>query len=274
MEVSTFELIFKPQSPAAPSGVAAVERVIQGYFLAISNLEEQEYRYRLDFVAPPPAAGSPNAAFRTPAGNTVVFVDAGGGDNQQGVLNGGPTATVFRPSTGFVRVPAQGTALVAVLPSAFGPLPGEPTPLVVPNFEVRGFVRISLPAVRKPGGPFFQTVPQSKGPVRVLLTPQHRATFLDAGGAITDQIQTSLPVAGGAAIAALPPEPGGFIVFDSLVTPELFAPQIEGLSPAERGAMLTGLLAGVSEAGELADLNKELAPEIGLAIERRTKKDA
>lgn len=274
MEVSTFELIFKPQAPSAPTGVAAVERVIQGYFLAISNLENREYRYRLDFVAPPPAAGSPNAAFRTLSGNTVVFVDAGGGDNQQGVLNGGPLDTVFRPSTGFVRVPAMGTALVAVLPSAFGPLPGDPTPLAVPNFEVRGFVRIGLPAVFRPGGPLFRTVPQSAAPVRVMLTPQHRATFLTAAGAISDQIQTSLPVAGGGAVASLQPEPGGFLVFDSVVTPELFAPQIEALAPAERGAMLSALLAGATEAGELAALNKALGPDIGLAVERRAKKDA
>jgi hypothetical protein len=274
MEVSTFELIFKPQSPAAPAGVAAVERVIQGYFLAISNLENQEFRYRIDLVAPPPAPGSPNPAFRTLSGNAVVFVDSGGGDNQQGVVTGAATATVFGLGTGFVRVPAQGTALVAILPSAFGPLPGEPTPLAVPNFEVRGFVRVSLPAVRRPGGPFFRTFPQSENPVRVMLTPQNRATFLDAGGAITDQIQTSLPLAGGAAISALPPEPGGFIFFDDFAAPGLATLDIEQMRPAERGAMLTALLAGAAEAGELAELNRALGAEIGLKVEQRAKAKA
>ena len=43
MEVSHFELISKPQSPSAPTGTLAVERVIQGYFLEITNLEDVEY---------------------------------------------------------------------------------------------------------------------------------------------------------------------------------------------------------------------------------------
>jgi hypothetical protein len=40
MEVSHFELVWKPQSPATPIGQTGVDRVFQGYFLKISNLED------------------------------------------------------------------------------------------------------------------------------------------------------------------------------------------------------------------------------------------
>ncbi|MDF3071743.1 MAG: hypothetical protein K0R38_7344 [Polyangiaceae bacterium] len=109
MEVSTFELIYKPQSPAAPAGVAAVDRVIQGYFPAISNLESREYQFRLEFIVPPPPPGTTDAGFRTPAGNTLVFVDSGGGNNIQGILSGAATQKRFVPSTGLVKMPAHAT---------------------------------------------------------------------------------------------------------------------------------------------------------------------
>jgi hypothetical protein len=275
VEISTFELIFKPQSPAAPSGVAAVDRVIQGYFLCISNLEPRAYRYRLEFIVPPPPPGTPAGAFRTPAGNTLVFVDSGGSDNQQGVLSGAANQSRFVPSTGFVRVPAHGTALVAVLPSAFGATPLDPSPLGVPNFETRGYVRISLPAVRVGGGGFSSlfTVAQSKDPVRVLLTPQHRATFLRADSSISDQIQASLPLAHGAGIATLAPEPGGFSL--SVADLETVRPDlgtiIDAIEPENRGLVLASLLGDLNAASaDLEALNRALAAaNVPLAVERR-----
>jgi hypothetical protein len=275
VEISTFELIFKPQSPASPSGVTAVDRVIQGYFLCIANLEPKEYRYRLEFIVPPPPPGTLAGAFRTPAGNTLVFVDSGGSDNQQGVLAGSANQSRFVPSTGFVRVPAHGTALVAVLPSAFGASPLDPSPLVLPNFETRGWVRITLPAVRVGGGGFSSlfTVAQSNSPVRVLLTPQHRATFLKADNTISDQIQASLPLAGGAGIAALAPEPGGFslsVADLESVRPEL-GTIIDAIEPQNRGLVLASLLGDLNAASaDLGALNQALAAaNVPLAVERR-----
>lgn len=217
MEVSQFELIFKPQSPASPPGTA-VDRVIQGYFLEITNLEAVEYRYRLEFVAVPPAAG---AVDRSLAGNTLVFVDVPGADDQPAVLTGSFASSTFGPSTGLIRVPPLATALVAVLPSAFGPTPLDPSPLTVPDFEVRGFVRIKLPALLSFFPPVFK--PQSSAPVRVLLTPQNRATFFSASGAINGQTQASLPLASGAALNLLAPEPGGPLVLGPL--------QLDGVPP-------------------------------------------
>jgi hypothetical protein len=252
--------------------------VIQGYFLAITNLEAAEYRYRLEFIVPPVPPGTPNAAFRTPANNTLVFVDTGGGDNAPGVLSGAATQERFVPSTGFVRVPARATALVAVLPSAFGPTPLDPTPLALPTFETRGHVRITLPAVRPPGAGLFQpTVPQSAGPVRVLLTPQHRATFLRADNSIGSQVQATLPLAGGAAVVALPPEPGGPLVFPPLNVSADVNAVLEAAAPETRGLLLAALLAdlGAAPADELAAYNAALARErVPVAVERRGAKGA
>ncbi len=272
MEVSHFELIFKPQSPAAPTGTAAVDRLIQGYFLAITNLEDVEYRYRLEFVATPPPAGQPQ---RSLSGNTLVFIDNPGTDNQQGVLTGGLTAEVFRPSTGLVRIAPRATALVAVLPSAFGPFPGETTPLTTPNFEVRGYVRIALPALF-PGFGSFVSVPQAAAPVRVLLTPQNRTTYFTAAGVISDQTQASLPLAGGSAIASLPPEPGGPIVFTPVpvqITPML--PKLFELMPdIDPAQLLAGLLAQIDPArADFATFNRALAEAgVAVALEKRKTK--
>ncbi len=277
MQVSTFELIFKPQSPAAPSGVAAVDRVVQGYFLAITNLEAAEYQYRVEFIVPPVPPGTPNAAFRTPAGNTLVFVDSGGGDNLPGVLSGAANQKRFVPSQGFVRVPAHATALVAVLPSAFGPSPLDPTPLALPNFETRGYVNITLPAVRVGGGGFagLFTRAQSAAPVKVLLTPQHRATFLKADNTISGQIQATLPLAGGQAVQSLPPEPGGLVLaLNDLVAskPDL-GNLLDSIAPEDRGLALGALLGDLNaNAADLSLLNKALAEaDVPLAVERRKR---
>lgn len=277
MEVSSFELIFKPQAPSAPTGTAAVDRVIQGYFLSITNLEPVAYSYAVSFVAVPPPAGTPNGVFRSLAGNTLVFVDVPGADNQQGILTGTPGGSTFRPSTGLIRVPAKATALVAVLPSAFGPVPGDPTPLTMPVFEVRGYVEITLPALSRRVPPLpipFFTVAQSERPVRVLLTPQNRATFLTATGAISDQTQASLPLATGRAVNAIAPEPGGPLVLSPFNLERELPPitnLLEAMPEVSRAAMLAALIGQIDPAtADLGSFNKALAEaSVPLAIERR-----
>jgi hypothetical protein len=267
MDVSHFELIWKPQSPAAPTGTPAVANVIQGYFLEITNLESVAYQYRVELVASPVTD-----PLRSLAGNTVVFVDTPGTNNQQGVLNGAITDTSFFPSTGNITIPPKGTALIAVLPSAFGPLPGETSPLTAPNFEVRGFVRVTLPATFRRVGNFFLYGPQANAPVKVMLTPQNRTTYFSATGAVTDQTQATLLISTGTAINSLPPEPGfifpnpfdlvdiQFDIFERMATP---TPQ-----------MLAAMLAMVdADGGDMAGFNDSLAKAgIGMALERRRKK--
>lgn len=267
MEVSHFELIWKPQSPAAPTGTAAVANLIQGYFLEITNLESVAYSYDVEFVASP--VGNP---LRSLAGNTVVFVDTPGTNNQQGILNGGFADTSFFPSTGTITIPPKGTALIAVLPSAFGVLPGEPTPLTGPNFEVRGYVKISLPAVFRIVGNFFRYGPQSNAPVRVMLTPQNRTTYFSATGVITDQTQASLPLASGSAINAVPPEPGFFFPRPFAVA-DLLPSSLDQMR-APTLPMLAAMLAMMdADGGDMAGFNDSLAKAgVGITLERRKKK--
>lgn len=264
MDVSHFELVFKPQSPAAPVGVPAVDRLIQGYFLEITNLEAQPFSYRLTFVAAPVTD-----PLRSLAGNTVVFVDTPGVNNQSGVLNGAITGTRFSPSTGLITIPAQGTALVAVLPSAFGPV-FDPTPLTAPTFEVRGHVQITLPARIEfsLNPPRLRFVPQSTVPVKVLLTPQNRTTYLTAAGAISDQTQASLPLASGAALNAITPETGFFSLPATLSLAESRTLFETGDAPS--GEMLAALLTMIDPKGDdLPRFNKALAAAgVGLALER------
>ena len=258
MIVSHFELLFKPQAPGPANG-AAVAKVVQGYFLEISNLEPKEYLYEVQFVMSPP---TPALVDRSLAGNTIYFVDTPPGtDNQSGVLNGGIGSLTFTLSRGFIRVPANGTALLAVLPSVFGSA-FDPTPLTVPDFEVRGYVTLKLPALFPPGPPFsFRRQAQSTAPVKVLLTAQNRATFFSATNEITSQVQASLPLALGAAATTVPPEPGGFVVFTpaDLVEKQQLLRETLARVEAAPSDVLAALLSGFDPASpQLATFNESL----------------
>lgn len=213
--VSNFELLFKKQAPAAPADLQNVQTVLQGYFLELTNLADTDYEYRLEFVIAAPPPGTTDRQLRSLAGNAVAFVDSAGRDNRTRPFGGDVADTSFTLPTGNVRVPAGGTALVAVLPAAFGSDdPLTPSSDASPAFEVRGYVRISLPALLETGSgsgsgvgrlPPIQIRAQSDAPVPVLLTPQNRATYIAADGAIANQTQASLPLAGGQGTVQVPP---------------------------------------------------------------------
>lgn len=267
MDVSHFELIWKPQSPAAPAGTTAVATLIQGYFLEITNLEFVAYSYRVELVAAP--VTDPK---RSLSGNAIVFIDTPGTNNAPGVLNGAITSTSFFPSNGLITIPPRGTALVAILPSAFGPLPGETTPLTAPDFEVRGYVRLTLPATFRRVGNFFVFGPQSAAPVKVLLTPQNRTSYFSATGAITDQTQASLPLASGNALNTVPPEPGRFFP-DRFDLDTLSVLEMERMLPEVTPAMLGGMLAMVDPKANLDAFNASLKDAgVQLALAHRPGK--
>ena len=211
--VSNFELLFKQQAPAAPADLQNVQTVLQGYFLELTNLADTDYEYRLEFVIAAPPPGTTDRQLRSLAGNAVAFVDSAGRDNRRQPFGGDVADTSFTLPTGNVRVPAGGTALVAVLPAAFGSDdPLTPSPNAAPALEVRGYVRISLPSLLETGSgsdvgrlPPIRIRAQSDEPVPVLLTPQNRATYIAADGTIANQTQASLPLAGGQGTVDVPP---------------------------------------------------------------------
>ncbi len=266
MEVSNFELVYKPQSPVPPA-----DTVLQGYFLEISNLEDREYLYTLDFVTS--AITNPD---RSLFSNTVIFVDTPSIDNGTGIY--ALTGTLASPSFGLGRpfaIPAKGTALVAMLPSDPFSMTGAP---VTPFFECRGYVRLRLPAVLRRGGAgFFGFRPQSDRPVKVMLTPQFRATYLSAAGVINDQTQSSVPTASGRAVNDLPPDPPFVISLPNLSLAESrVAVTPESMMQAEPSAeLLAALLAQIkASAHELDAFNATLAEagvDLGLSPRKAGK---
>lgn len=196
MNVSHFELIFKPQSP-----VGEADTVLQGYFLTISNLEAVELSFRLDFVT-----SSVTAPTRTLSGNTVVIVDVAGINNDfKYSLVGPPTAKSFRLSPQLV-IPPHSTAKIAVLPADPFPEPigdGTDDPA---DYEARGYVTLRLPPLFKRIGKLFRFGPQLDRPANVLISAQNRATYFRTDGTINSQTQSSLPLASGSSMTSVEAE--------------------------------------------------------------------
>lgn len=245
MEISTFELLAKPIAPAIPGapGLATVaRRVVQGYFLTISNLEAIDLRYRIEFTVSLPVPADSNKIL---LGNAQLIVDVEGKNIIVKLTQKPGVPKVYR---GFFTIPAHKTASVDLLPV----LPGV---LASSMLEVRGYVSLFLPPRFK--FPFF--VPQSEKPVKVLLNPEIRGTFLPNGfpGVVGDldfdQINYTLAIASGQALNMIPPEPGRSIIIDPLVVSPVLEelrngtlelPSLEA-DNSEKAQMLVELLAQI-----------------------------
>lgn len=254
MEVSSFELIYKPQSP-----VGTANTVLQGYFLNITNLENVPLRFSISFVT-----SSVSDPDRSLFNNTVAFIDTANSNNTPASLLGGLTSSSFTLSPSVTIAPNE-TAKIALLPS--DPFP---TPMTPANFEARGYVRLRLPPNFRftfPGG--LTVEPQLDRPARVLLTPQNRATYLDSSGVINDQTQSSLPTGSGAALAEIAPE-SGFIFNPALIATSMreFG-EIDMLDFDERD--LAMMLASLPASGlDFKEVNAALKEAgIGMALETR-----
>ncbi|WP_341730859.1 hypothetical protein [Microcoleus sp. EPA2] len=217
MEISTFELLAKPIAPAipgAPQLATVARRVVQGYFLTISNLEAIDLRYRIEFTVSLPIPADSNKIL---LGNAQLIVDVEGNNTILALTQKPGDPKVYR---GFFTIPAHKTASVELLPA----LPGV---LSASMLEVRGYVSLFLP----PRFKFPFSVPQTEKPVRVLLNPEIRGTFLPNGfpGVVGDldfdQINYTLAIASGKALNMIPPEPGLPIILE----PQLVSQVLEDL---------------------------------------------
>lgn len=231
MEISTFELLVKPIAPP-PASADVARRVVQGYFLTVSNLEERNFRFRIDFFIslPNPGFGDPNS--RILDGKVSLLYDIAGENIELSLARDGRSNRYFA----FFDLPAGKTASVQLLPKLTPEILASPNP----QLEIRGYASISLPPIfRRFTGPLDldngtdaiadtngsiatdvsirpipvpQFLAQSKVPVSVLLTPEVRGTFLprdlNAGNLDVDQISYSLPLASGKALNLISPEPG------------------------------------------------------------------
>jgi hypothetical protein len=186
MEISTFEILTAPIAPVMglpPLLLPVARRIVQGYFLTISNLEAFSVVYRIDFTVSLPVPADPNKILLN---NAVLLVDFEGANTNVPLTQVLGQPEVYR---GFFTIPAHKTASVQLLPK----LPDVLTPGLL---EVRGYVSLSRAV--------FGLPPESFPPVKVLLNPEIRGTFLPnnfPSGATTeldfDQINYTLAIASG-----------------------------------------------------------------------------
>jgi hypothetical protein len=155
--------------------------------------------------------------------------------------------------------------------------------------EVRGFVRLRLPAIFSNSGgsfPIFQRVPQSDKPVKVLLNPEIRGTFLPnnfpGGDGDFDQINYPLALASGKGLNEIAPEPGGPILIPNELVPRLVdelplrnRPTIDftALSETERAAALVEVISQIEPSAanlqNVSDLLSKLNIPITMELVRR-----
>jgi hypothetical protein len=176
MLVSTFELLTKPIAPPQPNVPIVVARTaVQGYFLTIANTSDSLVRLKLQFTATTPSLT---------IAETVTILDVKGIDEFGEIAPVTPKKSIY-----FLTIPANDTALVTLLPDL-----NNPAVITEKSLEVRGYVEIFLAA------------PANKS-VDLLLTPEHRGTFLPADiNAPTpdfDQLVYALPTPKGGSLFTL-----------------------------------------------------------------------
>ena len=219
MEISTFELLAKPIAPPVPTSpelTPVLRRVVQGYFLTISNLEAIDLRYRIEFTISLPVPADPNKILIDGV-NIRLIIDVEGTNNFIPLTQNPGNPSVYR---GVFKIPAGKTASVELLPIV-------PAVLSPGSLEVRGYVSLFLHPRRFFPGP----VPPTKEGARVLLNPEIRGTFLPNGfpGVVGDldfdQINYTLAIASGKALNLLPPAFCGPII----IQPPILMPVLEEL---------------------------------------------
>lgn len=194
MEVSTFELLVKAIAPRKPSNPITDEitrRVVQGYFLTVTNLEPEDLKLQIEFVISLPSADNPNPKARILEGNTILAYDIAFDPNKKlDIKRIDPSNKKVGRYISEFNLPAGQTASVQLLPNLTPDLLEDPDPQI----EIRGYANL---VNITPG--------KDKKPVDVLLSPEIRGTFLpneiEPGQPLDfDQIAYSLPLASGKAL--------------------------------------------------------------------------
>lgn len=222
MEISTFELLTKPIAPVGGNLSAVGRRIVQGYFLTISNLERFEVEYRIQFTIRKPNPADPN---RVLVGNALIFLDSASNNFPVTLIKDADVGETENYRANF-KIPGRNTASFQLLPNLAKVLPAS-------LLEVRGFVSL------------FQRnrLPATLSPVKVLLNPEIRGTFLPRNFPPPanlpvppdsefdfDQINYTLAIASGKAFNEIPLGPREPIIkIPTLVSP-IFQPLLEELN--------------------------------------------
>ena len=255
MEISTFEILAKPIAPVKgidPALLPVARRVVQGYFLTISNLEAIDLRYRIEFTVSLPVPADPNKILLDKK-NAFLVIDVEGANFEVPLTQVPGKPKVYRA---FFTIPAHKTASVELLPK----LPEALDPGLL---EVRGYVSLSRAV--------FGFPPESFPPVKVLLNPEIRGTFLPNDfpsrantGFDFDQINYTLAIASGKGLNEIPPEGGKLLSIDFPTLEPLLEQLGKGTldlasleaDNSEKGQLLVELLAQLDPSQvSLKDLN-------------------
>lgn len=208
--VSTFELLLAPIAPASGPGTEDVavfaRRVIQGYFLTISNLEcDRELQIEVRATIPPAGAGADAASKELSSTNHFVFFNVGGAINPPKTMSSSTeTCGNTKNFTTTIKIPGGQTGSFALLPNIL-----DDSIRDMAKLSIRGYIELRLTGKREP----FKSVTLQEA--RVLLSAEHRGTFLpqelEEGDAFDsklkydfDQLAYALPIAGGDPVVTIP----------------------------------------------------------------------
>ena len=179
MLVSTFELLLGKITPSAGKIPGSDRQVLQGYFLTVANTTDTNLRLRLEFTATTPTINLVD---------TFVVTDVSGTNLPQ--PGTGDLRRTSDPKKYFfdLAVGACDTGLFILQPDITRLDPKDPN---FKKVEVRGFVEISL-------------LSSIVGSFDLLLTPEHRGTFLpNANRSDFDQLVYALPTPTGGSLFTL-----------------------------------------------------------------------
>jgi hypothetical protein len=155
MFVSSFELLVKPIAPP-PFSPTISRRVVQAYFLSISNLNpigEADVALSVQFTGTPELNND----------ELIAITDMGSGNIFSDLV---PDTVTNKPSQA-ITLASGTTALFVLQPDLTKSAPNRAS-LETASLEVRGYVEITL-------SPF-----SANDKVELLVTPQIRGTFLPA----------------------------------------------------------------------------------------------
>lgn len=199
MIVSNFELLVKPiaNSMAPPNVTSAFRRVVQGYFLMVSNLEtNRNVKLSLGLTI---TSSTGNREMNSD--NTVCFFDNGNTDNGQLNINRIVTSNYTKYNTQSFDLGPRETGIITILPDIADFLPNPTNPSPTPDLEIRGYTELRQLRTITGLSSLFLAVPEAD----ILTNPETRGTFLDnqyptqtAGDVLDfDQIAYALPTASG-----------------------------------------------------------------------------
>ncbi len=189
--VSNFEVLLKPQLPPVAGINKLSRKVIQGYFLTISNVNFFPVTVSIVFTIKFPIDPTDVTERPTSWQDFLDVVDISGQNLFSGDVPQSTLVPEIVPQNNKARItftlPENGTGLLLLQPNILPPS----DLLTTANFEARGYVEIFLSSL------------SGSDTATLLVTPEHRGTFFknpegkNPDAVSLDQIAYALPVSNG-----------------------------------------------------------------------------